>query len=50
MMKTHNQPRLHDDEIILRRVVQHLKTKTKRDKRMQKKLPFWAKEMYNMAR
>jgi hypothetical protein len=28
----------------------HLKTNANRDERMQKKLPFWAKEMYNIAR
>jgi hypothetical protein len=28
----------------------YLKTNANRDERMQKKLPFWAKEMYNIAR
>jgi hypothetical protein len=28
----------------------HLKNSVRRDSRMQKKLPFWAKEMYNIAR
>jgi len=50
MMKTHHRLRLRDYAINLQRLNQPLKTNTKHDKPMQKKLPFWAKEMYNIAR
>jgi molybdopterin synthase catalytic subunit len=41
---------MHNDEIILQRLIARLKSSAERIERMKKKLPFWAKEMYNIAR